>query len=336
MSIVPKKSAVYDVAKVVTMLLVVIAHAARMYTRHGVYTPVISSGLMAGLHDFIYAFHMPFFVFVSGCVYGYCIENGKYKDTLAFIKNKAKKLLIPYFVFGIAYVAPAMMFLGLANGTYLVYLIKGIIISLDSRHLWYLMALFWIFLLAIPMNHIPCKGCLKSAATLGISGILFICANFVPGLFQLNNAMSYQFYFFLGVAFNFFYGTFDKISKGLKLCLFLASMLLVATVLFVGSNSVLLHIRRFAGIAMMIVLSQSMLHIFPKIRENALYKLIKRDSFGIYLFHPIIIYWLFSRLHCLNILPMVLVIAVSLAAMIISIYATYLMRKLHLTILIGE
>lgn len=73
-----EKSKVYDVVKVITTLLVVIAYVTRMYTPTGVFDPLNESKILDHLTEYIYKFHMPLFVCVSGCVYGYCVEAGKY------------------------------------------------------------------------------------------------------------------------------------------------------------------------------------------------------------------------------------------------------------------
>jgi len=62
------------------MALVVIAHVTRRYTGLGVVTPSIHSNLLSKLTGFIYSFHMPLFICITGMVYGYCIEQGKYKE----------------------------------------------------------------------------------------------------------------------------------------------------------------------------------------------------------------------------------------------------------------
>ena len=41
----------------------------------------------------IYSFHMPLFIFISGYFY----KTNSESNLIAFIKNKSKRLLIPYF-----------------------------------------------------------------------------------------------------------------------------------------------------------------------------------------------------------------------------------------------
>ena len=65
-----------DVAKGIGIILVIIGHVS----------------INANINNFIYSFHMPLFFIISGFLY---------KPKKNFVKNKAKSILIPYFVFSI-------------------------------------------------------------------------------------------------------------------------------------------------------------------------------------------------------------------------------------------
>lgn len=179
-----EKSKVYDVVKVITTLLVVIAYVTRMYTPTGVFDPLNESKILDHLTEYIYKFHMPLFVCVSGCVYGYCVEAGKYQNNKFFLKSKVKRLLIPYFFCGSFYVAPIMQLLRIDTQGYWKYCVSGIILSYNSRHLWYIFALFWIFILAMFV-----KPLLKSkkglCIVLLISLLIYQYAYVIPWTFQL-------------------------------------------------------------------------------------------------------------------------------------------------------
>ena len=74
---------VIDVAKGIAISLVVLGHLA-----------VTSLGDHSRLFYTIYAFHMPFWFFLSGCLYGS-------KDWKTFFSGKVKALLLPYLLFSI-------------------------------------------------------------------------------------------------------------------------------------------------------------------------------------------------------------------------------------------
>ena len=78
-----------------SMLLVVIGHVSLTNQPGDPSTPIAS-----GIEWVIYSFHMPLFISISGWLFYYtCLGRDKhYKDVLA---SKAKRLLIPFFVFTI-------------------------------------------------------------------------------------------------------------------------------------------------------------------------------------------------------------------------------------------
>lgn len=72
-----------DVAKAICIILVVIGH----------YVPDNSPEWYVAIHDVIYTFHMPLFMFASGFVY---IATKKNESYGTFILKKVKRLMIPY------------------------------------------------------------------------------------------------------------------------------------------------------------------------------------------------------------------------------------------------
>lgn len=73
-----------DAAKAVAIYFVIVGHAVSQST---------------SVFRFLFAFHMPFFFFISG----YCMsENSLAADFGTFVKRRAKKLLIPYALFAVA------------------------------------------------------------------------------------------------------------------------------------------------------------------------------------------------------------------------------------------
>lgn len=147
----------YNSAKIILTVLVVIAHSTRMYTGYGVFTPICSSYILSVLSALIYSFHMPAFVMLSGCIFGYQIDElCKYTEPLPFVKKKYQRLLVPYFCFGAFYVTPFIYALKLTDLNILQYFLKGIVLSLDSKHLWYILALFWIYCFVLLFVELYC------------------------------------------------------------------------------------------------------------------------------------------------------------------------------------
>lgn len=334
-TIVPKTK-LYDLAKCVTAILVVIAHATIMYTPDGAISVARQSAFLNRFTTYIYAFHMPLFLMLSGCVFGYCIEEGKYTNFFSFVKNKVKRLLVPYFAFGMLYVAPVMCILGLTNEGYIGYIIHGIVYSLNSRHLWYVLALFWIFLFFILFRPLLVKGNWGLVIMGGISLlVLFDVSRIVPGGFQLRAACYDQVFFFLGILFNRFYARIVPLFRKFYAIGFLLPFILMTMFMF-KLNSMTAYIYKGIGIAMVMFFCWCLLCRFPAVVLNSVYGSVKRNFFGLYLFHPMIIYVLFHWLGQYNINPVLLSTFIWIVAAFLSICATELMRVLRLQLVIGE
>lgn len=85
------KSQIYDIVKLLVTFLVVIGHCTKMYSSQGIITPLCKSQSLEQITNFIYSFHMPVFMCVSGCVYGLCkFELNKYTDKKNLLPIKLK------------------------------------------------------------------------------------------------------------------------------------------------------------------------------------------------------------------------------------------------------
>lgn len=326
------KSIHYNFLKIILTILVVLAHSSRMYTDVGIIKPLNQSIILCYLTNFIYSFHMPLFIAISGMVYSFCIDDlNKYHDTVLFIKNKIIRLLLPYIFFGLFYVAPIMVLYNFTSDSYIKYCFNGILLVNNSRHLWYLVVLFEIFLISILLKNIIIK---KSKYTNIIIFLVLIISSFLafklPGIFQINNLCYYSLFFYLGILFNRYYEYFCKINKNVYFIIF---MLLINIFLFKYSNWIINIIKALTGGLSIIGIT---FYIPEKIMKYDLVKKFNNNGFGIYLFHPMIIYILYYYLGKYNINPFILCFGITLLSYIISWLLTDILRKIHLFKLIGE
>ena len=128
------------------------------------------------------------FVFISGYIYSF--QFFELKKNISFtklVKKKSKRLLLPYFIFGIIYV---LLFESYEESLYVnicIRFLNGI------GHLWFLPMLFWCFiglwiLTAIRINDVSRILILMAFA---------ICSPIGFG-FQIGSAMYYILFFFIG------------------------------------------------------------------------------------------------------------------------------------------
>lgn len=320
------KSKRYDFIKIVTMVLVVVAHITRMYTGKGVVIPVNSSGFLNYITNFIYGFHMPLFILISGAVYHLCIYDlHKYINKKAFLFNKFKRLIIPYFIFGLFYVTPVMIIFKFTNESLFSYIIKNIFLCVDSRHLWFLYYLFIYFILYyfIFQN----KDNFKFLFSLFAIYLIIYLLN-IP---IISNISYYAIYFNFGFILNKYcskYYSFIEKFKYLIIPLIIGYSFLI----YFSSNNL---INNLVGVAIFL----SLLLIIPvssRIINFKYYDKLKRYSMGIYLFHPMIIYVLFYYLGKYNISPIILSFVVFIICFSLSWILTAFIKRTKLKFILGE
>ena len=86
-----------------------------------------------------------------------------------------------------------------------------------------------------------------------------------------------------------------------------------------------------AGIAFMVLFC-----IIIKRKNLQIIRILSKDSYGIYLFHPMIIYVLFFHLKDYSISPFGVTLIVFTVSFLFSYLLTQVIRKLRLQIIIGE
>ena len=130
------------IAKGMGILLVVLGHAMK---QTGVTDTAISV-----LLQLIYSFHMPLFFVLSGFVSIKILRFTEVGEYFGYIKSRAFRLLIPYFVVGILYM-PLKYFLSrFARNPYDFSAAWKILLGENpNTTLWFLYTLFWVSVLAL-------------------------------------------------------------------------------------------------------------------------------------------------------------------------------------------
>ena len=324
------KSARYAFLRMILPLLVLVGHAAVMYSPSGAIPPEAGSAFLDRLSQYIYAFHMPLFFVLSGALWGYGLARGKYREKGKFLKNKALRLLPPYLFFGICVVAPVMCLLSLTNQGFFGYVLHGILLSENARHLWYVLALFWVFVFSLAFR--PMLEKWHPALCLALSLAVLYASQYLPfSVFQLQAALYYQFFFILGFYLDRWDETLCAFFRKCPLVPLLAPFALLARfVLPYRTATLLLYnllgILFFCGLAALLPCA--------RLREKPFPRLLEKDSFGLYLFHPMLVYLVFYFGRALS--PWILFPLALLLPFALSIGLTELLRSAKLGILIGE
>ncbi len=277
-----------DQAKGLGIVLVVLGHAC-------VPSLVAISSFVEKLYLFIYLFHMPVFMYLSGYAFFHFSRKNSFK---IFAKRKVKTLLKPYFLY---IVVIYLLFWGLhafsilnfsfvENVQYSVKnMVKDIIICEGSidKHLWYIYLLFFISITSYLID--------KSVIIKWI--LVALCIIIGPVLFSQNlpticNLPYYLPFFFLGKI--DIYNLTKKINREIRIAVFLAYIIGGFIYAFNIQNFKklglgLAYVKYVAGYIGIIFFFIILISI-KKIKMSNYFCYLGEKSFIIYLLHqPIIV-----------------------------------------------
>ena len=322
----------YDLQRIILTVLVVLGHSCIMFTENGAFTPASGSSLAAAITDFVYIFHMPAFMCLNGMIFYKCIAGGKYKQFTGFVKNKFFRIALPYLIWGVFVVAVTML-VGLHGGNFFFNYLRNIVVSKDPRHLWYLLALFWIFIIAFFLKGLFLKkNYVIPVVLLALTLVLNIFAGKLPAVVQLTNTASYLFYFILGVY-------LEKLTGERELKLPLEVSLTVA---FTG-GLIAFYVTgyreipaKICGVLAIFFICRLLSRSSFDFTGTSVGRTLVKSSFAVYLIHPMIIYLFYYKLGGYPVPGIVLALGVFVAAYLISLLVWFIFEKIHLGFTFGE
>lgn len=173
-----------DIAKALCIVLVVIGH----------YAPAGCPAWWQCVHDIIYTFHMPLFMFAGGFVY---MATKKDESYTAFIIKKVRRLMIPYFVvsaivIGLKLLADNIMYV--QHPKTAMSFVRMFYYPEAGAFLWFIYALWWMFVV-VPL--FKTKG--QRLVLFGISILLHYVPFALPDVLCLAEFKTMLIYFMLGV-----------------------------------------------------------------------------------------------------------------------------------------
>lgn len=326
--------------RVITMILVVFAHVTRMYTANAAIPQGLNDTFITALTEWIYTFHMPAFVAISGAVYYFAKrERHAYIGACTFIQNKIKRLLIPYIFFAIVIVIPTLYYCDLIVGNFWKYNFNAFILVRNARHLWYLIMLFNLLII---FNFFE-KYIFKFKKVVFLLTLLIHPLAFLLPLdvFQICNIIYYSLYFMIGYYFQYnrryIMSFLNRINK-----LFISILLVLLTICvffmqYVGILKPMLTslVCSVLGVMFLYIISVVMSQK-ESIMSVKLFTLLNKNNFSLYLLHPMIIYVIFYNIKDLNIHPWINIPLVFILSSVLSIFIAELIRAMGLKKVIGE
>lgn len=193
-----------DVARSIGIILVVLGHAFPDASLEG----GIQNNVWRIVYHIIYSFHMPLFVFLSGFVSDvYSIDVC---DCCNRVKKKFKRLMIPYFCWGILYIPFRILLAQYASAEFNIKRLWRILIGENPYSgLWFLYALFTISFIHIWLI----KSDKKLSIGFIISILMLIIGKYTNIIEPIKWVFLYLFYYLLGVYFHKYYAEICKVIK---------------------------------------------------------------------------------------------------------------------------
>jgi peptidoglycan/LPS O-acetylase OafA/YrhL len=240
---------------------------------------------------------MPLYVFISGYLFSYLYnQRGKYQSFIPFVKNKFRRLIIPYLVFSVLY----WSLLGDSSHFSSLYrqLMQG-----DSYHFWFLIMLFYCFI----VTHL-----LHRVTNIRLQVLILVLAliiRVIP-LSSLPLGLIYFRRFFLW----FYFGYFILYNRDKFPILRQTKFVFITLIGWLGccllcNNYLIFHVdqssRLFSAIYFFSFVFSAYLSLLcfvlfcytfvnkllqkEKIRPKRWTEKLNKSSYGIYIFHPLFI-----------------------------------------------
>ncbi len=339
----------YDTLKLLAILLVIIGHTTYInikvkYGFGAYFEPEYYSDfykMMLKIVQFIYQFHMPLFIFISGALFYKEInkENFSFENLL---NKKIKSLLIPYLAYGILYTIMVKLIAGYYSFDNLPYVViyEVLLGQNTTQHIWFLPTLFFITIMFYVV-YITLKKDKKLLTIFFIIMSLFMLQINVtfPGVKYFTKLFLF---FGLGCFFEDIRVKFEKFSYKREIVLFIICSALSLILYKILINIKSIFVKDIIDILFIIIaifvciIISIMITKIKRIRNCNLYKKILDYSFEIYVLGDPINYIILQLitifnlgyLYQTNIGSFVIIAIRSIGVLIISILIAQVIRKL--------
>lgn len=255
-----------DIAKALCIILVVIGH----------YHPEGSPTWWTYLHNLIYTFHMPLFMFASGFVY---IATRRVKQGYGdFIMKKVKRLLIPYLVVSAIVISLKLLtekHVYVENPKTIMSFVRMFYLPEAGYFLWFIWALWWMFVI-MPFFRTKSQRLILFA----VSIILYYVPFNITDIFCFNQFKAMLIFFVLGVCSYDWKSMFSKLER-IPAIIYIAMFLITVNICNTWGGYIRTVVP-FLGIAATISFAK-LIEKFDVKKEWLM--IVSTSSYIIYLFH---------------------------------------------------
>ncbi len=331
-----KKYIIYDQLKLWAILFVVIGHCLNMYGDDGAVAVASESWLFGALATIVYRFHIPMLFAVSGALFALGAGKGKYGEFRPYIRNKGRRLLVPYLVFAFFAVFPTILICGLLPVKEFYKIFWYVLSGFQVRHLWYLYCLFLVFVLIRPFKRYIVRKTILIALlislvlSIGVRGTGWTFLQY----FQIGNTFYFQFFFLCGAAMELYFAEIcDFLLRRLYFIPVCLALLIVSV--FVDVYVFTGYIYAFAGMVLLLYLAMLVVRS-ERFIEFPLVDKMTKDSYGIYLFHAMLVYLIFFCFSKIAVPPLLLIVIAFSVSLTLAFLFTEICRRFGLEWIIGE
>ncbi len=291
-----------DILRPLAVLLVVVLHSFTIYW--GKWSPpegFVDCAPYKWIAATCFSFTMELFVLLSGYIFGYqMFVQNKHFTLKSLARNKLKRLIVPSLIFGLIY--------GLIFYREREFLDAAYAVLNGAGHLWFLPMLFWCFLLGFLLYRSALNQ--KTKLLILLAAVMLSVISFP---LRLDKTLYYLFFFYLGMAFMHNQDVCRRLSEN---NVFLISMAITWLTLFISYELVLPALPRHfeSGLLEVSVKLLKKAWVFLYASAGTLfsfmlaYRIMQRRtclpksvlfcssvSFGVYLFHQIVIEVLYYK-----------------------------------------
>ena len=191
----------------------------------------------------IYTFHMPLFMALSGAVFSVQIGQGKYGELGRFVKNKCKRLLVPFFVTALFVSIPLKYIAGYwaQSDSYFYDIAVGQILLQGNSHLWFLPTLFCEMMIFWGVQRYT--DCLHNKPLYMLILLSVLCIVMKSPIQLLTFVARFAIWFYMGMLFNEHRQTVNRLinTRNLFFMAFAFVGLLAIEDMLKQESSILLH-----------------------------------------------------------------------------------------------
>ena len=333
----------YNILKFIAIILVVLSHSTyyKITSNYGGvdYQSLIDDNFSLLLYksfdkirEVLYYFHMPMFMALSGSFYYIQVKNNKWIAINVLLKNKMKRLLFPFIIFSVLYTLPLKYLSNYFVDISFSRAFIGQIFLLGNSHLWYLYALFVIFLIAYYI--------LKKEVNIFNYLIVYVIhvISFLVKFTLISAPLQFLLWFSLGFLFESKRVEWNKKLLKYKSTTFFIGVLFIILVLIYNIikgdfrliSKFLLDIIALTG-SIFVYNIAYLLSKFSKLEDNKFYNLVVVNGLGIYIFSDTLNYLILYIIYTIS--GDFMISSVGIVTLVIIRFVVTLLGGLLLTII---